>query len=43
MRHDMYKGKCYTTFPDAEEGTMLRTVGEGMIEASSPDGGNTLW
>ena len=31
------------TFPDAEEGTMLRTVGEGMIEASSPDGGNTLW
>lgn len=22
---------------------MLRTVGEGMIEASSPDGGNTLW
>ena len=31
------------TFPDAEEGTMLRTVGEGMIEASSPDGGHTLW
>lgn len=31
------------TFPDAQEGTMLRTVGEGMIEASSPDGGNTLW
>ena len=31
------------TFPDAEEGTMLRTVGEGVIEASSPDGGNTLW
>jgi hypothetical protein len=31
------------TFPDAEEGTMLRTVGEGMIEASSPDGGNILW
>ena len=31
------------TFPDAEEGTMLRTVGEGMIEASSPDGGNSLW
>lgn len=31
------------TFPDAEEGTMLRTVGEGMIEASFPDGGNTLW
>ena len=31
------------TFPDAQEDTMLRTVGEGMIEASSPDGGNTLW
>lgn len=32
-----------TTFPSASEGTMLRTVGEGVIEASSPDGGNTLW
>lgn len=31
------------TFPGASEGTMLRTVGEGVIEASSPDGGNTLW
>lgn len=31
------------TFPDAPEGTMLRTVGEGTIEASSPDGGNTMW
>ena len=31
------------TFPNAQEGTMLRTVGDGMIEASSPDGGNTLW
>lgn len=31
------------TFPAASEGTMLRTVGEGVIEASSPDGGNTLW
>lgn len=31
------------TFPSASEGTMLRTVGEGVIEASSPDGGNTLW
>ena len=31
------------TFPSAQEGTMLRTVGEGVIEASSPDGGNTLW
>ena len=31
------------TFPNAQEGTMLRTVGDGVIEASSPDGGNTLW
>ena len=31
------------TFPSAQEGTMLRTVGDGVIEASSPDGGNTLW
>ncbi len=31
------------TFPQAQEGTSLRTVGEGLIEASSPDGGNTLW
>ena len=30
-------------FPDAPEGTTLRTVGEGTIEASSPDGGNTMW
>ena len=31
------------TFPNAPEGTALRTVDEGVIEASSPDGGNTLW
>lgn len=31
------------SFPDAPEGTTLRTVGEGVIEASSPDGGNTMW
>lgn len=31
------------TFPSATEGTSLRTVGDGVIEASSPDGGNTLW
>lgn len=30
-------------FPDAPEGTTLRTVGEGTIEASSADGGNTMW
>ena len=31
------------TFPSAPEDTSLRTVGDGVIEASSPDGGNTLW
>ena len=31
------------TFPNAPEGTALRTVSDGVIEASSPDGGNTLW
>ena len=31
------------TFPSAPEGTSLRTVDEGVIEASTPDGGNTLW
>lgn len=30
------------TFPDAGEGTSLRTVGDGLIEASSEDG-NTMW
>ncbi len=31
------------TFPSAPEGTALRTVDDGVIEASAPDGGNTLW
>lgn len=31
------------TFPSAPEGTSLRTVDDGVIEASTPDGGNTLW
>ncbi len=31
------------TFPSAPEGTVLRTVDDGVIEASSPEGGNTLW
>lgn len=30
-------------FPDAPEGTVLRTVEAGAIEASMPDGGNTMW
>ena len=30
-------------FPDAPEGTVLRTVEAGAIEASTPDGGNTMW
>lgn len=29
-------------FPDVSEGTTLRTVGDGVIEASS-DSGNTMW
>lgn len=29
-------------FPEASEGTTLRTVGDGVIEASS-DSGNTMW
>lgn len=30
------------TFPDAEDGTILRSVGEGAIEAATPSG-NTMW
>lgn len=30
-------------FPDAADGTTLRTVGDGVIEASGADGGNTMW
>ena len=30
-------------FPDAPEGTMLRSVGEGEIEAISPDGTSSMW
>lgn len=30
-------------FPDAPEGTMLRRVEEGVLEASTPDGGSSLW
>lgn len=31
------------TFPGAEDGTVLRSVGEGAIEATTPDGGNSMW
>lgn len=31
------------TFPDAPEGTTLRTVDDGVLEASTPGGGNSLW
>lgn len=31
------------TFPDASEGTTLRTVEKGVIEANGPDGSNTMW
>ena len=30
-------------FPGAAEGTSLRTVGDGVMEASNPDGGSSLW
>ncbi len=30
-------------FPSAPEGTLLRQVDEGTLEASYPDGGNSLW
>jgi len=30
-------------FPGAAEGTSLRTVDDGVIEASHPDGGSSLW
>lgn len=30
-------------FPDAAEGTTLRTVGDGVIEASGADGSNSMW
>lgn len=36
-------GQVAAAFPDAQEGTMLRTVNEGTIEASTPDGGNSMW
>ena len=32
-----------STFPGLSEGTSLRTLGDGMIEASYPDGGNSMW
>lgn len=35
-------GQVAQSFPSAGEGTLLRTVGEGVMEASSPEG-NTLW
>ena len=31
------------TFPGAADGTTLRSVDEGVIEANSPDGGNSMW
>lgn len=30
-------------FPSAPDGTLLRQVDEGILEASYPDGGNSLW
>ena len=31
------------TFPSAPDGTLLRQVDDGMMEASYPDGSNSLW
>ena len=31
------------TFPGAVEGTMLRTAGDGMLEAYDTDGGSSMW
>ena len=31
------------SFPSAPDGTLLRQVDEGTLEASYPDGGNSLW
>lgn len=35
-------GQVSATFPNAEEGTSLRTVGDGVLEASGSSG-NSLW
>lgn len=35
-------GQVSATFPSAEEGTSIRTVGDGVLEASSSSG-NSLW
>lgn len=31
------------TFPNAPEGTVLRTVGAGEMEATTPEGGTSMW
>ncbi len=36
-------GAVSTAFPDAPEGTVLRTVGAGEIEATTPDGETSMW
>jgi hypothetical protein len=30
-------------FPDVEDGTALRSVDDGVIEATNPDGSNSMW
>ncbi len=32
-----------STFPSAEDGTVLRTVDEGAVEATTPSGSNSMW
>ena len=38
-----HRAMVASVFPDAQEGTMMRNAGEGMIEVSNPDGSNTMW
>ena len=36
-------GQALQTFPDIGDGTLLRTVDNGTLEASYPDGSSSLW
>ena len=36
-------GAVMEAFPGAAEGTMLRTAGDGMLEAYDADGGSSMW
>ena len=36
-------GEAAQNFPEIPDGTMLRTVGDGTLEATNPDGSSSLW